>query len=167
MENYMSNKQAFTLIELLVVVLIVGILAAVALPQYEKSVQKARFAQLVTLSRAIVTSQNEYYMENGVYASRADELTLQYPLNDTGTRFQAKHFTCGFEYANGLGGYPRTSCLLYKPKVTLQRYHKQNSIVCCSYAEDDYKGDFLCQDATNKTTPYSNSNSMRCYSGDI
>ena len=163
----MKSNQAFTLIELLVVVLIIGILAAVAFPQYERAMQETRFTQLVTASRAIVTSQNEYYMETGQYASRADELTLQYPLNDTGTRFQTKDFSCGFEYANGLGGSPRTSCLLNKPHVVLQRYHKQNSIVCCSYAADNYKGDFLCQDATQKTTPYSNSNSMRWYSGKI
>ena len=163
----MKNTRAFTLIELLVVVLIIGILAAVALPQYEKAVQKTRFTQLVTANKAIADAQKVYFMENGTYASRADELSIEYPMNEEGTIFKAKHWQCSFTYANGLGGYPRTSCILFKPYIALQRYHQQNHIICCSYGSDNYKGDFLCKDATKKTEPYSTGNSMHCYSGDI
>ncbi len=55
----------FTLIELLVVVLIIGILAAVALPQYQKAVVKSKFATLQVGVNALVESIQRYYLEYG------------------------------------------------------------------------------------------------------
>ena len=71
-----QKSPGFTLIELLVVVLIIGILSAVALPQYEKAVEKSRSAQALTLLRSFYNAQQAYYMANGVYASKIDDLDL-------------------------------------------------------------------------------------------
>ncbi len=80
---YRSTQRGFTLIELLVVVLIIGILAAVALPQYQKAVEKSRATTIFPLLRSIGDAQENYYMENGTYAMSFNELVLDIPFTGT------------------------------------------------------------------------------------
>jgi len=67
-ENKNKNlKQGFTLLELLVVVLIIGILAAIALPQYKMAVTKAKVASILPLMRRWKDALQEYKLQHGSY----------------------------------------------------------------------------------------------------
>ncbi len=71
----------FTLIELLVVVLIIGILAAVALPQYQKAVDKARMVEAYSITRDLKNRQEEYFLTNDRYAQNCTELGMDIPAD--------------------------------------------------------------------------------------
>ena len=76
---FRTATTGFTLIELLVVVLIIGILSAVAVPQYEKAVEKSRATQAFTLLKSLYAAQASYYMANGRYATSFDDLDVEMP----------------------------------------------------------------------------------------
>ena len=112
-KNYQKSLPAgknagFTLIELLVVVLIIGILAAVALPQYEKAVMKSRMSSLWPILKSIKDAQEVYYMANGSYTDDLTQLDITIPKGDVRSNSGIGHE----DYGNG-------TCIdnLYDPSV--------------------------------------------------
>ena len=87
-------KKGFTLIELLVVVLIIGILSAVALPQYTKTVTKARFAEAMTNLKTIYSALQVCELEKGENNCSFDDLAIDVP----GTYCEDG---CGGSYCSG------------------------------------------------------------------
>jgi len=65
----LSNKKGFTLIELLIVVVIIGILAAIAIPKFANTKEKAYIATMKADLRNLVTAQEAYFADHSMYTS--------------------------------------------------------------------------------------------------
>ena len=84
-ENCMrrSTKKGFTLIELLIVVVIIGILAAVAIPKFSNTKQRAARASGIADMRNLATAQEGFRADSNRYAGMADTGTAAGKLNFT------------------------------------------------------------------------------------
>jgi type IV pilus assembly protein PilE len=71
-----KNKKAFTLIEMLVVVLIIGILAAIALPQYQKAVERSLASEALSIMKTIKQAEEIYYLVHDEYTLDFDKLDV-------------------------------------------------------------------------------------------
>lgn len=68
------NKRAFSLIELLVVVTIIGILAAIALPQFNSFKTRAYDAKAESTLRSIITAEEAYFVDNNTFTTNLNAL---------------------------------------------------------------------------------------------
>ena len=80
-----KNRKGFTLIELLIVVVIIGILAAIAIPKFAATKDKAKLASVKTDLRNIMTAQEAYFSDYATYASTLSSTIFQPSTGNTFT----------------------------------------------------------------------------------
>ncbi len=148
-----SRRIGFTLIELLVVVLIIGILAAVALPQYQLAVASTRGKALLPLLKSIDQAERLYYMQHGTYVKSYAALDIQMPAGTKQTSDTAVFFegwTCYFQ----LGDPQSHKCTT--EGVILEQYFGSQKTICWA-KKDSIFGNKICQSVSQKRYPILNS----------
>ena len=146
------NNKAFTLVELLVVVLIIGILAAIAVPQYQKAVRKANYTKAKDLVNSINMAQESYYLANGSYANSFDDLDIVVPSDFLdGSTDNRKYYDWG-----NIGTYytGQTLAYVYAVSSNVQYQVTADHSPAASNEGTSYAGKKICV-AVNTTDPNS------------
>ena len=157
----MNNKKGFTLIELLVVVLIIGILAAMAMPQYFKAVERSRMTEADTLLGSIAQSQRRKFLQTNRFAQNYKALDVS-PKDSNGTTYYTKGtagngfmvvlsgtgFRDGQATATRVAAGSATGNLQYR--YSLVRYYQGDNVQCNGA---NAAGQELCADFCGIDTP--------------
>ena len=157
------NKKGFTLIELLVVVLIIGILAAMAMPQYFKAVERSRMTEADTLLGSIAQAQRRKFLQINKFVTNYRALDVS-PKDSNGSTYYTKGNPATGANGNGfavvLSGttfqtgkatatrHAAGGALQYQ--YSLSRYYQGDNVTCTG---TNTAGQELCADFCGIDTP--------------
>lgn len=151
------KTRAFTLIEVLITVLIIAILAAIAVPQYQKAVDKSKISELILLTKSIAQDY-VFLLETGKQGIKFSDFDITIPANCS---VFADYFQCkkGEIYCMFAGGnIPTIRCGNTKLNLTINYKIDAESFSfirrCVAHTTDtNNRENRLCQNITNNTTP--------------
>jgi prepilin-type N-terminal cleavage/methylation domain-containing protein len=150
----MKNNKGFTLIELLVVVLIIGILAAIAVPKYQIAVEKSIMQEAILNLKAIAQANDRFFLANNRYADAEEisklDITIPGDTIDNNTIFRSRIKTKHFLYAPDCI-FNNQSCKvkayaqrLPENKQYALRIERNNDLRCTSFSEITSARQKLC-----------------------
>ncbi len=178
MKMIKDNKfsAGFTLVEILVVVLIIGILAAWALPQYRLAVDESRFTQLISNTDTLLRAQQLYHMANGDYAISWEDLGADVPTGYTPSTSRTLEspdhkitISIGCSTPSESGGMNADCPASYlfsrdlKTNVAYWTDMKGKTRSCLAYAAGGEYADQLCQIITGSETNVSSNSDASVY----
>lgn len=139
-------SKGFTLMEMLVVSLVIGILAAIALPQYQIAVGVSKVSNVMSFAKVISDAQQRHYLANGSYTTSFDALDVSMPeggtLSADGKTMTYKNFLC---YLRDAGDGSSVYCNVLSPVgINMEKYYRNPG------------GMFICWPKTNDTTELTN-----------
>ena len=133
-------------------VLIIGILAAIALPQYQKAVYRSRLNTVKNLVISITNAQEVYYLSNNSYAISLDLLDIDLPIEEEEKNeygwYVLKGITCGI-------GAQSTSCSI-PGLFSFQKYYMHTNdpgTATCLANTDNDAANQVCKSETLSSTP--------------
>lgn len=123
----MKNK-AFTLIEVLIAILIIGILAAIAVPQYQKAVEKNRALQAIALLRTVYQAAEAFELSTGQWPTDINQLDINIPGLGEDSEWSIK--LDGARINRKKGKYKGTAFVIYKRHPYPDSIIPKNKILC-------------------------------------
>ena len=143
MLNKKNGEKGFTLIELLVVIIIIGILAAIALPSFLNQTSKAKQSEAKTYVATINKTQQAYFTEKGTFAPALSLLSLGTPAA-----------TDNYSYAPLAASQTATTVGASTLKPNLKAYIGRISTGTLTTSSEVYSNSIICE-TPPKNTAYS------------